>query len=219
METIEIVFAVGLLILSVVSLGVLLRIKAYKEAEAKLKLERKEQAIRELQRVRTLKVNREHEENLAREQLRKHPNYTHPDFNPLNPSVLIQRTPVSSTTVSSYSRRSSPTVVSQPVFVDDSNDLLTAMILQNAINSRIDVTASAVQWNEDTPTITPVEVAPSYTAPEPERSSYSSSYSSSSDSSPSYSSSYSSSSSESSYSSSSSDYSSSSDSGSSYSSD
>jgi hypothetical protein len=206
METIEILFAVSLLIISVVSLGVLLRIKANKEA--KLKLAREEQVAKELQRVRTLKMKREREENLARDQLRKHPNYTSPDFNPLNPSVLIQRTPVSSTTVSSYSRSSSPAVSSQPMFVDNSNDLLTAMILQNAINSRSDVTAGTVQWNEDTATITPVEVDSSYTAPEPERSSYSSSYSSSSDSSPSYSSSYSSS-----------DYSSSSDSGSSYSSD
>ncbi|CAB4241730.1 hypothetical protein UFOVP71_268 [uncultured Caudovirales phage] len=94
------------------------------------------------------------------------------------------------------------------VYNDTSDDLLTAMILQNALNSSSDVQAGTVQWN-NTPTITeaPVET---YSAPEP---SYSSSRSDDSSSS-SYSSSYSSSSSDSSYSSSYSD-SSSSDSGSS----
>jgi hypothetical protein len=104
------------------------------------------------------------------------------------------------------------------VVKDDSDDILTAMILQNAMNSNSDVTAGRVSWDNDTPTITPVP-AETYRTPDPEpaRESYSSSYSSSSsdDSSSrsSYSSSYSSSSSDSSYSSSSSDssYSSSSD--------
>lgn len=104
---------------------------------------------------------------------------------------------------------------------NDSDDLLTAMILQNAMNSNSDVTAGTVSWQDDRPTITPTVIEP-----EPVRESYSSSYSSSSNddssSRSSYSSSYSSSSSDSSYSSSSSssDYSSSSsDSGSSSSSD
>lgn len=91
------------------------------------------------------------------------------------------------------------------VYNDSGDDMLTAMILQNALNSQNEVTAGRVHWNDDVPTITPVPVAD----PEPERTSYTSSYSSSSSSDDdsssrsSYSSSYSSSSSDSSYSSSS----------------
>jgi hypothetical protein len=114
--------------------------------------------------------------------------------------------------------RPATTVSRTTVVNNDSDDLLTAMILQNALNSNSDVTAGTVTWEDNRPTITPTVIEP-----EPVRESYSSSYSSSSSSDDSssrssYSSSYSSSSSDSSYSSSSSssDYSSSSsDSGSS----
>jgi len=105
---------------------------------------------------------------------------------------------------------------------NDDPDILTAMILQQAMNSPTGTVAGTVNWDDGVPTITPA--APeTYRAPEPEsaRETYTSSYSSSSSSSSddssssrsSYSSSYSSSSSDSSYSSSSSDssYSSSSD--------
>jgi hypothetical protein len=106
---------------------------------------------------------------------------------------------------------------------DDTSDVLTALILNQVMNSPTGVVKGSVSWDNDVPTVTPdtTESKPSYTESKP---SYSSSYSSSSsddDSSSSsrssYSSSYSSSSSDSSYSSSSSDssYSSSSDSGSS----
>lgn len=117
----------------------------------------------------------------------------------------------------------------QPTYVrDDSPDILTAMILQQAMNSPTGTVAGTVDWDNGVPTVTPVEPE-KYRAPEPEpvRETYTSSYSSSSSSDDSsssrssYSSSYSSSSSDSSYSSSSSDssYSSSSDSSSSFSSD
>jgi hypothetical protein len=66
------------------------------------------------------------------------------------------------------------------IYNDDSGDILTAMILQNALNSSSDTVSGSVRWDNDTPTITPT---PSY------ESSSSSSYSSySSDSSSSYSS-------------------------------
>ena len=70
---------------------------------------------------------------------------------------------------------------------NDDSDILTAMILQNALNSSSDTNSGSVLWNGDTPTITP-DPTPSYT-PSYESSS-SSSYSSysSSDSSSSYSS-------------------------------
>jgi Tfp pilus assembly protein PilE len=69
----------------------------------------------------------------------------------------------------------------RPVGYTDDSDILTAMILQNALNSSSDTTSGSVRWDNDTPTITPT---PSY------ESSSSSSYSSysSSDSSSSYSS-------------------------------
>jgi hypothetical protein len=72
----------------------------------------------------------------------------------------------------------------RPVAVDDNSDMLTMMILQNALNSSSDTVSGSVRWDNDTPTITPT---PSYT-PSYESSS-SSSYSSysSSDSSSSYS--------------------------------
>ena len=92
--------------------------------------------------------------------------------------------------------RSAPTNV---VVDNSSSDLLNAMIIQNALNSS-QYEAPTTHYSNtsnpvDFPTSTP---EPSYSAPEPERSSYSSSYSSSSSDS-----SYSSSSSDSSYSSSS----------------
>jgi hypothetical protein len=64
--------------------------------------------------------------------------------------------------------------------VDDNSDMLTMMILQNALNSSSDTVSGSVRWDNDTPTITPTS---SY------ESSSSSSYSSysSSDSSSSYS--------------------------------
>jgi hypothetical protein len=70
------------------------------------------------------------------------------------------------------------------VSVDDNSDMLTMMILQNALNSPSDTVSGSVRWDNDTPTITP-SYTPSY------ESSSSSSYSSysSSDSSSSYSSS------------------------------
>lgn len=69
----------------------------------------------------------------------------------------------------------------RPVGYNDDSDILTAMILQNALNSSSDTISGSVRWDNDTPTITPT---PSY------ESSSSSSYSSysSSDSSSSYSS-------------------------------
>ena len=73
------------------------------------------------------------------------------------------------------------------IYTDTSGEeLLTQMILQNALNSSSDTVSGSVRWDNDTPTITPT---PSY-SPSSYESSSSSSYSSySSDSSSSYSSS------------------------------
>ncbi len=58
---------------------------------------------------------------------------------------------------------------------DSGSDMLTAMILNQAMNSPTDIVAGTVSWDGDVPTITPVPEV------EPERkSSYTSSYSSSS---------------------------------------
>lgn len=59
------------------------------------------------------------------------------------------------------------------IYNDDSGDILTAMILQNALNSSSDTVSGSVSWSNDTPTITPSSSSSSY-------SSYSSSDSSSS---------------------------------------
>lgn len=109
--------------------------------------------------------------------------------------------PTSGSIARSYTSSPSSTVID-----NSGNDLLTAMILQNAMNSHHDVTSGTVDWNDNVPkvhfsnTSNPID----FPAPEPERSSYSPSYSSpvspSSDDSSSrssYSSSYSSSSSDS----------------------
>jgi prepilin-type N-terminal cleavage/methylation domain-containing protein len=112
--------------------------------------------------------------------------------------------PVYSTTRSSVADSSPAT---KHTFTNNNtDDVLTRMILLDTLNSPSGVSAGTVTWKDDVPTITPV-VTEEIARPS---SSYSSSYStsSSSDDSPSrssYSSSYSSSSSDSSYSSSSSD--------------
>jgi len=154
--------------------------------------EAKARIDRQKERERQLAADKE------RTVLRSHANYGHNRFNPRNPDVLLPERRV--------------------VMNSGSDDILTQMILIDAINSRNDITSGTVEWNDSVPTITPVEIAQSYS--EPERS-YSSSYSSPEPERSSYSSSYSSSSSDSSYSSSSSDssYSSSSDSSSSSSGD
>lgn len=95
----------------------------------------------------------------------------------------------------SYSNRVNETSTQRRRFNDDrtmiytdtsGEELLTQMILQNALNSSSDTVSGSVRWDNDTPTITPT---PSY-SPSSYESSSSSSYSSySSDSSSSYSSS------------------------------
>jgi len=92
-------------------------------------------------------------------------------------------TPVSATKVTETRAHQNRYSDRRPVGVDDSSDMLTMMILQNAMNSPSDTFSGSVRWDNDTPTITPTS---SY-----ESSSSSSSYSSysSSDSSSSYSSS------------------------------
>lgn len=95
----------------------------------------------------------------------------------------------------SYSNRVNETTTQRRRFNDDRTmiynddggaDILTQMILQNALNSSSDTVSGTVRWDNDTPTITPT---PSY-SPSSYESSSSSSYSSySSDSSSSYSSS------------------------------
>ena len=139
----------------------------------------------------TRRISRQSIAEKEREVLRSHANYGHNRFNPRKPDVLLPE------------RR---TVVNS-----GSDDILTQMIIVNALTSHHDVTAGTVSWKDDTPAITPTEIAQSYiepertttsySSPEPERSSYSSSSSDSSYSSSSSDSSYSSSSSDSSYSS------------------
>ena len=121
--------------------------------------------------------------------------FTRPNSGFIQPSR-----PTSKTVTSTYTSSPRTTVVD-----NSSDDILTSMILQNALNRQHDVTAGSVSWKDNVPTIQEVEV-PAYRAPDPEPT-------------PSYSSSYSSSSSDSSYSSSYSSDSSSSDSSSSSSSD
>lgn len=200
-ELAGIAFALTLAVALVVYIGLIWRTNAIRKAEDEAQRLYKE----ELERARVARA----EARAARM------NLTQPKPGVTSVSTEAIARKYNATTPARPATTSTTTVVR-----NDSDDLLTAMILQNAMNSSSDTTAGTVSWNDNVPTITPV--APE---PEPVRETYSSSYSSSSsdDSSSrsSYSSSYSSSSSDSSYSSSSSDssYSSSSDSGSSSSSD
>jgi Tfp pilus assembly protein PilE len=99
-------------------------------------------------------------------------------------------------TVASYN---SMRTQSHPVYDNGSNDLLTTLVVADLLTSTRHTVSDSVESNDYSPS-RPETKVDTYSAPEPERSSYSSSYSSSdSDSS------YSSSSSDSSYSSSSSD--------------
>ena len=105
-------------------------------------------------------------------------------------------------TVASYN---SMRIQSLPMYDNGSNDLLTTLVVADLLTNTRHPVSDSVERNDYSPS-TPETKVDTYSAPEPERSSYSSSYSSSdSDSS------YSSSSSDSSYSSSSSDSYSSSD--------
>jgi hypothetical protein len=69
--------------------------------------------------------------------------------------MLTASTPVSSTKVvetrahqDRYSDRRDTSTV------NDNSDMLTMMILQNAMNSSSDITSGTVRWDNDTPTIT-----------------------------------------------------------------
>ena len=211
------VVAVG----AIVGIGYAYRVKQMRLADQ----QRRELKEIEYQAKFARMRERERQLEVEREKLRQHPNYGSHRFNPLNPDVLMpvyKDGPVSDTAAMISAKkqvRASGVPTSQTQFVghnsvgiqsrgsvvynNSDNDLLTAMILQNAMNSRSDVTAGTVDWQDNTPTIREVQQE-TYRAPdpEPERSSYS--YSSSySDSSSSSDSSYSSSSSDSSSSSSS----------------
>ena len=160
---------------------------------------------------RKLAVIKEIKGNLERNKLRQHPNYGHPDFDPLNPNVLKSRESVSAQkkrysqtqTVGSNSvgiqSQGSTTVVH-----DSSSDLLNAALMWSMMNNNNSRQVS--RTDDDTGYVSMPKSEPR----EESSSSYSSSYSSSSSDdsssrSSSYSSSYSSSSSDDSYSSSSSD--------------
>ena len=124
---------------------------------------------------------------------------------PRAPSGFVQ--PVRSTSRSvgsSYVSSLTPGTPAPVVVNNSSNDLLTAMIIQDALTSSHYQAPTTHYTNTDNPVDFPASPpAPSYSAPEPSYSSSNSSASDDSSSRSSYSSSYSSSSSDSSYSSSS----------------
>jgi len=189
-------FYIGFTVLLVAIIGMLVLRKSAKKKKAEQ--ERKDAAWQQLKEMRDAKYKLMRAEESERSRLRSNYQTTIPDAT----IAKMQSIRSSSRTVAPSS---TVAVAPTPVSYDSSSDLLTNMIILNALASHNDTTAGTVSWKDDTPTITPV-AASSYSAPEPEpeRSSYTSSYSSSSSDS-----SYSSSSSDSSYSSSSSDSSSS----------
>lgn len=206
-ELAGIVFALTLAAAFVLYIGFIWRINAIQKAEDEAQRRYKE----EIERARVARA----EARAARERLSQ----PSPKVTSVSTELIARKYNATTPTRSATTRTTT-------VVHDDGNDLLTAMILQNAMNSNSDTTSGTVSWDNNVPKVhysntdNPID----FPAPEPARESYSSSSSSddSSSSRSSYSSSYSSSSSDSSYSSSSSssDYSSSSsDSGSSFSSD
>jgi hypothetical protein len=89
-------------------------------------------------------------------------------------------TPVSTTKVVETRAHQDRYSDRRPVAVDDNSDMLTMMILQNAMNSSSDTTSGSVRWDNDTPTITPTPSSSYESSSSSSYSSYSSSDSSSS---------------------------------------
>jgi hypothetical protein len=87
-------------------------------------------------------------EDAARIELRRHPNYGMPEFNPKNPDVLKPR----ETIVQQKSRFRNEEVTPAPVN-NWSNDLLTTMIISDMLTNHKDVSAGTVSWKDDTPTV------------------------------------------------------------------
>jgi hypothetical protein len=89
-------------------------------------------------------------------------------------------TPVSATKVTETRAHQNRYADRRPVAVDDNSDMLTMMILQNAMNSSSDTVSGSVRWDNDTPTITPTPSSSYESSSSSSYSSYSSSDSSSS---------------------------------------
>ena len=163
-------FYIGFTVLLVAIIGMLVLRKSAKKKKAEQ--ERKDAAWQQLKEMRDSKYKLMRAEESERSRLRA-------NYQTSIPDVTIAK--MQSIRSSSRSVTPSSTIApAQPVY-DSSSDLLTNMIILNALASHSDTTAGTVSWKDDTPTITPV-AASSYSAPEPEpeRSSYTSSYSSSS---------------------------------------
>ena len=192
------------------------RMKQLRQAEADRLTEREAAYQAKLARIR----ERERQDEVAREALRQHPNYGNPQFNPMNPDVLIPQYKESVGKRISTAKVQQTQVVgknsvgiqsgSNVVYNDNSDDMITGMILAQALNRNNDSFAATVSYGTDSTPVIQEVPQETYRAPRSSWDSIGTSSSNDDDSRrSSYTSSYSSSSSDSSYSSSSSDSSSS----------
>lgn len=213
MSITEIYILTVILVGAVIGISYAYRVKQMKKQNAIRRAKRQAEYESKFAKMNG-RYERERQEELDRQKLRNHPNYSNPQFDPLNLNALKSRE-----TVTVQKNRYQTQTVSNnsigiqsggTVYVDSSNDLLNAMILNKMMMTDNDQTTGRVTWNDDIPKFTETSAkAPRSSWDDIDSSSTSSSSYSSFDDSSSRSS-YSSSSSDSSYSSSSSDSSSSS---------
>lgn len=193
MTTAEIFVLTMILFGAVIGISYVYRLKQIKKADEDRRALKQAEYESKFARMK----ERERQEDLERQKLRQHPNYGNPQFDPRNPDVLKPRE-----TVAAQKRRYQTQTVNNndsAVYVDSSNDLLNAMLLNRMLMTDSDRVSGTISWNDSSPTVREESVT-----------SYTSTYSSSDSDDSSKRSSYSSDSSDSSYSSSSSDSSSSS---------
>lgn len=187
MTLIEIYIIVMITVGAVIGIGYAYRVKQQRQAKAALALER-ENIQKSKDRLNNARLIRLQEKEKIKQWWANS-----------TPTTTETKVVSAQPAVASYNMRTQ----SSPMYDNGSNDLLTTLVVADLLTNTRHTVSDSVERN-DYSSSTPETKVDTYSAPEPERSSYSSSYSSSSSDS-SYSSSSSSSSSDSSYSSSSSE--------------
>ena len=122
-------------------------VKKNKQAE-KEREERQAKAYEKLAEMRQETTRKLIAEDAKRVELRRHPNYGMPEFDPKNPDVLKPR----ETASQQKNRFTAAPAVETPAPVSNwSNDLLTTMIISDMLTNHKDVSAGSVSWKDDTP--------------------------------------------------------------------
>lgn len=118
-----------------------MKYRAYRARKEQEEFDREMAEIEKRAQYRRERAKREREELEERMRLREHPNYNKPGFDPKNPSKLKETKPTTQ----------------NAVVTDDTSDLVTQMVLLNALNSPSGTYAATVSYdNNDRPTVTEV---------------------------------------------------------------